>query len=409
NTLVHTGIDEYQLLAWTLDEAGALEVVRLDTAEQRWHHQLFEPGAMVSASFLNSSDTAAFGLADGSIQLADIGFRTRILNAPDLPPAVLAQLESGQPLVDLGSGVVEPTPSGQYRHQELEVVMGDKVTVSTGSITEIDHVVRTEGPFVVALTRGAHPAAAVAETETLDAEIPAADETVDAEILAAETPASGAIRMLALAWEEDTNFLTGESSLEVGEPVELPFEAETAPAFLEVDGAGTQAYLVWENGHLQRLSIRNLAAATVAEKGSLLPPGSTDRLRFFEPILGSVTYLWGDSAGNVNGGFPIRVSDAEQEIRGLFDVERASDEPMAFARTKSLASATSAATASSPSARSRLAFAGFEDGGIRLFNVTNSTEILRTSLPEKEKIVSVVMSPKEDGVLVATERSLWHG
>ncbi|MEO1366416.1 MAG: ABC transporter permease subunit, partial [Acidobacteriota bacterium] len=162
-------------------------------------------------------------------------------------------------------------------------------------------------------------------------------------------------------------------------------------------------------GRTIRLYIRDLRDPLVAERGSLLPPGSDRELRFFEPILGGTTFLWGDSAGDVNGGFTVRTEDAVQELRSLYDLEQTGADPRTFARTKALASESTAATASAPSARSRLALAGFADGHIELYNITNASRLLYTSLPDKEPVVRLLMAPKEDGILVATTKNLWHG
>ncbi|MEM1177927.1 MAG: ABC transporter permease subunit [Acidobacteriota bacterium] len=423
--LVHIALDEYQLLTWTLDRDGQIVVTRLDSGEARWTHQLFEPGEMLSSSFLVSSDVAAFGLADGSVQLMDIGFSTQILDAPDLDPAVLSKLEAGDPLVNMGNGVIEPTPAGQFRFQELQVEDGPRSRVSEGPVEKVDHVVSASGPFVLALVRGGEPGPELdADAEAADGANAAAEGETDpgSELTAtsaeASEPAAGAqvaavqadpLRLLALSWEEETNFLTGESSLSLLDPAPLPFDAETAPDFMEVSGAGVEAYLVWKDGHMVRLYIRDLSEPLVAERGSLLAPGSERELRFFEPILGGTTFLWGDSAGDINGGFTVRTEDAVEEVRSLYDLEQTGADPRTFARTKELASESAAATASSPSARSRMALAGFADGHIELYNVTNASRLLYTSLPDKEPVVRLLMAPKEDGILVATTKNLWHG
>ncbi|MEM8930042.1 MAG: ABC transporter permease subunit [Acidobacteriota bacterium] len=420
--VVQIGIDEYQLLGWTLYRDGRIQSFRIDSGETRFDEQVFEADQVVSSSFLVSDDIAAFGLVDGTVQLARIGFETKILDAEDLDAATLEALRSVA-VTNYGRGVIEPTPGGQYRSQELLVERTVASKVASGPIVRMVHTMTSGGPLVMALVDNSVPAPAVvvdpdAEPGAIEADgaMEAADvadpdaETDD--VAVADDAVADADRprfeLLALGWNESTNFLTGEVSISLREPVRLPFDEDTPPDFLRVNNAGTETYLVWKDGRMVQLATRDLAATTVSERGSLLPPGRGETLTFFEPILGGNTYMWGTSSGRLEAGFPVRAAEADLDAYGLYDAQRPDDAVFAFARTKSLADADSAPISKGSSARSRMSFAGFDNGEIRLYNITNASEVMRTKLPEAAAVLAVVMSPKEDGLLAATPSGLYH-
>ncbi|MEM7357300.1 MAG: hypothetical protein AAF657_41175, partial [Acidobacteriota bacterium] len=150
--LLHLAVDEYQNLSWVLLDSGKAEVFRIDTGELRYQEQLFEEGQLKTASFLTRGDMVAFGLADGHVQLGEIGFDARILDVDDLPPQVLQALDKDPDTpANHENGVVERTPTGQYRWQQLKIELGDKTRVSTGPVHRVRHVVRSSGPLIVAL------------------------------------------------------------------------------------------------------------------------------------------------------------------------------------------------------------------------------------------------------------------
>ena len=144
--VVHVAVDEYKVLGWVLLPSGKAEVFRLDTGDVRASHQLFEDGALVTSAFLLRDTTAAFGLADGTVQLADVAFKTKILDAEDLPADLVTLAPEEDDVVDYEDGVIQRTPTGQFRYQRLTYEMGPSVRVSTGPIQRLDLVVRSDGP-----------------------------------------------------------------------------------------------------------------------------------------------------------------------------------------------------------------------------------------------------------------------
>ena len=392
--ILHLGVDEYRVLGWTLLASGRLEVFRLDSGERRHQVELFEPGQLVSSSFLVSGELAVFGLADGTVQLAEIGFDTEILAAGELPATVVQALEADpETPVDHGDGVVELTPQRQYRVQRLTAELGRVTRVASGPVRLVAHVERSSGPLIVALAEErAGPAAAAGEA---------------------------GLRLVQISGEERSNFLTGGTTLEFDDPVDLPFEALAAglPSHLAVSGPGSDVYVAWEDGSLLRVH-RSGGEAFVAERGSLVEEGRTLTAMGF--LLGNVTLVTGDSEGVIAAWFPVPREGFEG--RGLRrprrdPVGRTPRATSVLARTKELARKRSgvsrsdispAAVSLASSERTRLMLTGFGDGEIRLYNVTNATELRSFHLPEPEPVLELVMAPKEDGLVAVTPSRVYR-
>ncbi|NJL28440.1 MAG: ABC transporter permease subunit [Thermoanaerobaculia bacterium] len=53
--------------------------------------------------------------------------------------------------------------------------------------------------------------------------------------------------------------------------------------------------------------------------------------------------------------------------------------------------------------------AGFDDGKIRLFNVTNAAQLTETTVGERQSVLGLAMAPKEDGLVAVTPGSFFFG
>lgn len=389
--VLHLAVDEYQVLGWVLLPSGKAEVFRLDTGEVRAEKQLFPDGSLVTSSFLLRDTLAAFGLADGTVQLANVRFETKIFGAGDLPADLVAQAPEEDDVVDYQDGVLQRTPTGQLRFQRLVFDLGPSARVASGAVQRLDLVRRTEGPLIAALADGGPPAAAAGDAATGDR------------------------RLVIVAFEESTNFLTGKTTMEVESPVEVPLDNRSEPAQLvALSGPGTELYVAWNDGELRRFGVRDLGDVKLRESGRLWTAQEGDdsaELSFFEPILGGNTFLVGDSSGRVVAGFPVRLADAEGALPLLHD-RRATDGDdaagEAFALSKRLVETGSPALSMAPSSRSRLAMAGFADGRVKLFNITNATLLETFTVARGEPVRHLVIAPKEDGVLALTDGGLYH-
>jgi len=411
---LHLEIDEYRLLGWAMLPSGQLEVFRLDTGERRVEEQLFDEGRLRSMSALDRSDSVVFGFADGYIQTAEIGYQTEILNPTDLPAEVLDQLDSVSPgtPVNFRDGVIEHTPLDQYRFQRLNVELKAERPVDNGSVFRVRHVIRASGGPMIAAVAEHRPGLPMpgpdtgedteADEEIADLEAPAVDMPVDAAVGMGESE----IRVHVVAVEEKSNFLTGKSELIFSEPVRIPYEAlsPAKPRFVEISGPGDNLYLAWEDGHLLRYDIGDPESAEIIERGRLIPEG--ERLTVFGFILGKATLVWGDSDGEITGGFAVRTEDVVQgRIETLEHTDLARD---VLVSAKQLADEGSPALALAPSERTRLLLAGFEDGTIELSNVTHAARLTRVRVPSEQSVLALQMAPKDDALVALTEDRLYH-
>ena len=412
----HLAVDEYRLLSWILRPSGTVEVYRLDTGELRDKIEVFSDGEMISSSFLIRGDLAVFGLADGRVRMAQVGFKTSIVDADALPAQVVEILEQDpETPTNYENGVVAKTPQGQYRIQHLEIELGREARVADGPVLKISHVIGPNGPLIAALAEdrgtlssteafGAVPGSEEAEVDAGSATEPSTDESV---VVAAAEPAevaepagSAELRLFLIAGIESSNFLTGESSLDFEDPVEVPFEKDEMPSQLKLAGAGDTLYLAWPDGALERYDCSQLDSTFLAESGSLVADGG--ELRFLEFILGNNTLVWGNSEGVVQAGFPIRTEDIEEGV-GLRNSQRNPKADKSLVPTKDLNKGDGVAALSvAASSRTRQLMVGFEDGHISMYNATSASRLAYYTVPSGEPILKLVMAPKEDGLVAAT-------
>lgn len=374
--VMQIGIDEYQRLGYLLHRSGKIEVFTIDGAKPTPLTQLELASAeeLVAISFEIESDQVALGMRDGSIELARIGFAGETLEASSLPAEIVAKADLGStPWQD---GVVEKTGENQYRVQSLKIEKGVKVPVSAGSIRAINHLTTPSGPQVAVL----------AEKE-------------------------GGLAAFLIAFEQKSDFLTGATTLANSDPVEIPYEPRPLPpSRIAISASGVELLLAWEDGLLDRFNIRDPTQIERLERGYLVDPNGGSKLTALAPVLGGSTFLWGDSAGRLRGGFPVRPQEAKNpaSVPGLLQAVRHPEIDAIFAKTKDFSESGSAVLALGASSRSRLAVAGRADGKVELYHVTSGNRLLSFSIPNGESVLAVALAPKQDGILVASAKSVYH-
>ena len=378
----HLGVDELRRLGWVLLPSGRAVVFRLDTGEVVESRELFPGAELTAASFSRRETDAVFGFADGTVRTATVELAATVLPLGRLGDDVRRSLEDAPPgtLVIDGNAVVERTPTGQARRLALDVSLDVPTVVAEAPIRRLAHTRRTRGSVIVALA-----------------------ETAPGETASGEAP----VRLLAVFGEEKSDFLTGTTRTVLAPPIELPFEppfdppsgpsgGASLPRFLKVNGTGGEVLVAWESGELLRVHTGgNGSDAFIAERGRLVPEGV--RLTSFTFLLGNDTLVWGDDRGEVRGGFLLRLADYEGPgIEGLRLAPEATERLVA---TKDLGRGPAAAILLASSARTRLLFAGFADGTLRLLNVTNETELAEVRLDASAPLTELVMTPKDDGLV----------
>lgn len=374
---LHLGMDEYQLLAWTLLPSGRLDVFRLDSGAILSSQQVFEPGLLTSASFLLRGELAVFGLSDGIVRLAQVGFETRILGADDLPATLLEALDGRDEsaYANHEEGVVQRTRQGQYRLQRLAIELGSEIRVGDGPVRRIHHVIGPNGPLIAALT---------------------------------EEPAGYRIHLIV--GEEQSNFLTGKTSLDFKEPIPISFAAlgSGAPEHLALAGSGNTLLVAWADGSMVRVDLSDPLQPYDAEQLRIVDAGS--RLTALDFILGNNTLVWGDEAGKTSGGFLLRLSDYHGQGTGDIEVLKRDTErnTATFVQSKTFEKGRAAALCIAASARSRLVLVGYANGEILLSNVTHQATLATFGVPSGKPVTQLVMAPKEDGLLALTGGDLYH-
>ncbi|MFQ5670716.1 MAG: ABC transporter permease subunit [Acidobacteriota bacterium] len=372
---LHAGMDEYQVLGWALLPDGEVVSYRLDSGEVRGRARPFGDQAPTAWSFPAGTEQAAFGFADGTVELATFTFRTTFLSGTDLTPRQRQALggEGAASVVNLRRGVAGMTPEGQVRLQELQVTAGERVRAAAGPVRLVALAERADGPFLAVLAEGENGPA-----------------------------------LAAITGSEEEDFLTGGTRLLLDDPVSLPMPPGPGgwPRFLAVDGSGANVYLAWEDGTLARVHCAPLNEPFIAETGRLTLPGT--RVTAMDFILGHGTLVWGDTAGHLHGGFLVPVEQARgMELR---EVRREPGRTLkTLAVTKDLGHSRVPVTTLAPSGRSRVVAAGFADGTIRLFHVT--TQATLASLPADAGgagIGVLAIAPKEDGLLAEGGAAVRH-
>ena len=398
----HISLDEYGRLGWVLFPSGTLETFRVDDGSVQQSTSLFEPGTMRSWSFATDGHAAIFGLADGSIESVDVGFATEVLRVEGLDKAVADQLASADEgtVIVAGDALYERIPGGQVRRQRLDIQRSERIEVGAGPVVAVTRGITPTGIRVAAFVDAAPAPATRATLATDDTSDESAASGEDTGATWPLTP-----RLVIVSGEEESNFLTGETSLTMGEPVDVPFEfiSPGPPDWLGLSAASSDLYATWRDGAALRVALG--ASTFIAERGRLV--SETSRLSAQAFVLGNNTLAWGDDRGNLEAGFQIRITDFDGS--GVTGMSQSTEATSLLVRTKQLASTGGEVRAIAASARSRLILAAFDDQSLRLFNVTNESQLARVRLPESAPIEVLAFGPREDVVALATRRELMVG
>lgn len=381
---LHVAEDEYRVIGWALDAEGVARTFRIDDGRVVHEQALFDQRTIASTSFLIGHPLAAFGFEDGTLQLANIRFDTSFLiNDPadadrnEVPDSLRRTLnDSPDRPADFREGVVQLTTQGDYRYQRLDVQMLRSEQVTDKPIVLLDHVLVGNDPLVVVVS---------------------GDE-------------QSGYTLQRIRGSERENFMTGEREMVFEQATPLPFEAPHPgePIALAVSGPGNDVYVAWPDGAFIRVRLPGAGRQPfVAEKGRLVDEGKSLVTVGF--IIGNTTLIWGDSAGGVFGGFPVRVEELADNGLESYQVDSQLHDSARFAvcRIKTLAAAGPTLRSYSPSPRSRLVACGFDNGEVRLFNMTNEGTVATVTLPESDPVLALTVSPKEDGFLASTARGMF--
>lgn len=348
--ILHAALDDHLSMGWTLHRGGLLRVFHLSDGRLLKETNPFEGREELTAvSFAAGRSEAIFGFADGAVQLGTVRFRTSFLSREEAEQFPEDFTPDDDP-IPYGTGVATRTSEGQIRLLQLGVDLQEPLEPASSSpVRSIGLSVRPTGPTYTALHE-------------------------DGTML---------IRML----RRQRNLMTGETTYRVRSAVLPAVEQQgQPPRHLLISNTGDAVYLAWSEGLLARYDARNLDDPRVVERVQLLPPGR--ELTALQFLLGGTTLITGDSHGELSAWFLIRKDDA------------GTPDNSTLVRAHHLLDAEGAAvTALGMSSRSRVLAAGFENGRVRLLNVTSHKKLADVTVSGSGPVESVTLAPRNNGLL----------
>lgn len=380
---VHLAVDEYRTIGWVLFDDGRLESFRVDNGEKLGETRLFQDKKLSAISTSVGRGGLLLGFLDGTIQFADVHFKTSFIDAVNAPeefhgmkPGELATYKPS----DDETGVIELTSQGQYRLQVLESSAMEPLKVSDKAILMLDHVPEAaSGGNSVSVSKDDRKYVSYS--------------------------ADGKLRYGLVLEEED--FLSGDITLK-NDMIELDIAEIQGerPQFLLQTARGNDILLAWKSGQMVRFvreNGENGFRLAPAEKIDLLPDTDAE-LTVCDFILGRETVFVGDSDGGASGWFLVRAAETDDpEIQA-----RKTSDGFTLARVHVLQSAPGEKVVSMrASERSRMLAVGYESGRFRVYQMTTELLVLDRHLPGDVPVVSAMITPKDDGLLVESTKGLY--
>ena len=355
---IHTAMDEYNLLGYSLYADGMLEVFRLDNGDVLEERQLFDAENLpISHAFAVSEGHVAFGFPNGQIQFGRINFSTTFLALDEVAPEHHA-MES-RDFAAYRGGVVQLTPRGQFRLQSLEVELEDPITLDEAQgVALIDFTALSSGPIFATMTE------------------------------------DGTFRINSV--RRTRNLMTREETVTLqGSELALDFsDGRGLPEFLRIEGRADTVLLIWEDGYVQRFDTRDRNNPVFAEEFMLLDD-PTHEISQVGHLIGKMTLVIGDSAGTIHTWFRVRpeenpgTPDGSRYVKALeFPAESKMGPVISFAA----------------SARTRMLAAGYAGGQVRLLYITSNRMLNEFSAFDVTRPVrALALSPRDDALLAGSE------
>jgi len=390
---VHTAVDDYNLMAWSVFSDGVVRKFRLDNGELLDEVPLFEGDVKLTAwSFPQRDARAVLGYSDGSVRYANIRFALDFIELEEVEESLRA-LAPGE-TATYEKGLVQMTQERQLRHVTLKVELEDPVpTGADQPVVQLDH------------------------TGTQD-EINYAAMTADGRIFMQR--ARGRRNMLT----NKITYRTTTGEVQYTARGELPRE-------LVLTGLGDNLYVIWADGILERFDTRDYEAISLVETVDLRPSKDV-QITAIGYMIGKTTLLVGDTSGGVRGWFRVRpqgVLDEPDVAVKMLGVDGSAEgqnvgEP-ATVRVADIQTAdglalipvqylpgpvpASAVTSLSSSQRKRKFVAGHANGLVRVHNTTIERTIMELELSGGDPIVVGTFNPRDDGLVAVSRRSvgLW--
>jgi phosphate transport system permease protein len=353
--LVASAMDNYGIMAWGLTRGGTLIVRSLADGSVIERLPIAAGEAPTSRSLGVGTGMAALGFADGRTQIVELAWQTDFLEEAQVPDGMRA-LAIGE-TATWQNGLLVRTPEGQLRHQVLTLTPSAAVSVGECPVLLVDLANTPSGLVLAALD-----SSGVFHHRTL---------TMKTNLL------TGKVTVRARGSELDLN------GLQLGDPG--GFSA------LRLNDTGDLALLIRQDGTAVRMARSGDEFAVSGLQDLVTDPEATLTAATF--LTGRKSLAIGDSKGNLVVWFPAREEGGSAKV---------------LTAGHHLRSGTAAVTSLAASARSRMLAAGYADGTVRVFNVTNE-RILGELKFGAMAVRTLTIAPREDQLLVGDEQGegLW--
>lgn len=342
------GIGSDQQLGWALLESGELSVFRIDNGETISSQQLFKDSRITAVSAPDRNPQLAVGFQNGSVQLGKITVESRLLDENTLPDPI-KQLVVKSTAIHEGQ-ILHRNAAGKITSYEVKAVFDPPATIAEGqAITHIDLSIRSNGPIFCSVS------------------------------------SDGVLRISEVT--ETKNLITGKVKKELfsGQwKIQSP-PGISLPDYALVNGVGDNVFLIWKNGLLQRINTKIITEPKLVEEVKLVE--SNLQISAVQFMIGKASLLVGDTGGTIKAWFRIRPKDLQ-----------AGDQSQLVAAHE-ISSSHGSVVSLSASARSRVFAAGYADGTISLYNLTNDLHLADLNELKDQKPIKLVFAPKEDGLL----------
>lgn len=348
------GAGDYGNVVWSVDRQGTVEVRATQDGQALRTLQLGD-GEQIPCAWAISGDRKEFALGypDGRVSLVSLVQEEEFLQGEQ--GRALAALDPGERLTS-GGRVVQRTPVGQLRRQDVRIERRVAVLPTDRRIELLDWSTRDTGEFVALLDdRG--------------------------------RLVVSRLRSRYLMLEDRSVIEPDSASIEVEGLEELG-----APAHLFIFDLGRDVVLVWPGGTARHYAIDPVSwTAQLAGIHDLLPEGE-GRVLELCALPGRQAFVLADDSGRVRSFSLARFGAADAltlmpgsvvdaEVRGTV--------------TELIASA-----------RDRLVALGTDRGELRLLHTTAAELLARRELDSGNSVVSLALTAKEDGLLVLDDEGL---
>ncbi|WP_207394584.1 ABC transporter permease subunit [Bremerella alba] len=395
--IVHFELNEYQTMGWLITNDGTLKVVRLippdpEDADAKSmsplafevvkETKLFDDGEVTSISTSTGETDFVLGMDNGNVRVGNVEFKTTFVDPVEIKSWFVEQTDSvsskhfshpGDTVI-YNDGVVQMTPQGQYRAQNVEWTLGDPVEVSDSAIVLLDHLPQAN----------------------------ARSNLGGKSITFAAMDGENTLKLGVV--NEKKSLLTGKTKLDTKLYDLPPIPGnDSVPKFILIDGLGNNVLAVEESGQLSRYDIRNKDSIRLAETVDLVPdPGVS--LTVCDWVLGRETLFAGDSQGNSSGWFQIRLSDRNDERFS----HRNSSDGFALVRAHVFPPGPGAVSAFGASSRSRMFIVGYANGQCSLFHMTTEKHVADLMMPEGGQVGLARIAPRDDGLFIEAGDKIAH-